>query len=136
PDNEQCYKLAEQSLSACFQGEIEALSYRPSRNELVYIIKGNSIEGLHEALTAFPQQANHCLASLSCIGSLGIGSIQQRLQSLHASFLEAVDEKNKQRLSQQTQLEAHSFLTDSAIGQPIVNRDKFIEFIKIGTVDQ
>lgn len=135
-DNVQYFKLAEQALSDCFQGDIEALSYRPSRSELIYIIKGNSYEQLQVALTAFPQLANNYLTSLSCIAALGIGSIQQRLQSLHTSYLEAIDEKNKQRLSQQTQLEAHSFLTDATIGQPIINREKFIEFIKIGTVDQ
>src|SRR5690606_1135350 len=44
--------------------------------------------------------------------------------------------QNKQRMFQQNQQEARSLLVEPTAEQPIVNRDKFIEFVKIGTSSQ
>jgi len=133
---EQCYTLAEEQLIACFQSGLDVLSYRPSRNELVYIIKANDQHELKQCLVNLPQKINASLQLLSCEAALGIGSIQQRLQSIHQSYREADDEKNRQRLALQSQLEAYSFLTETFVQQPLVNRTQFIDFIKIGTADQ
>lgn len=127
------HSLIEQQLDSSWQFEVEALGYRPSRNELVYILKANDYDELQRCLHEFPKLLQDALTSLCCKTAIGIGSIHQRLQAVHQSFLEADDYKNKQRLLQQNQLEAYSLLAETGARQPIINRDKFIEFIKIGT---
>lgn len=141
PDNEMEQieskrRSIEQQLNSYFPPEVETLNYVPSRTELVYLLKCNDHDMLQDCLQQFPSWLSQCSSQLSCFAALGIGGIQQRLQGLHLSYLEAEDEKNKQRLFQQGQQEARSLLAETTVEQPIVNRERFIEFVKMGTPAQ
>lgn len=135
-EEEVSYRLAEQQLIACIPNELDVLSFRPSRNELVYIVKSNNEHILQQCLTDLTQTIKPLLQQIFCEAALGVGSIQHRLQNIHQSYREADDEKNRQRLALQSQLEASSFWTEAIIQQPLIDRTMFIDFIKIGTADQ
>jgi len=133
---ESCYNRAKEQFASCFQAGLDVLSYRPSRSELVCIIKANEQHELQQCLIRLPHQIKPLLQSLNSEVALGVGTIEQRLQSIHRSYQKADDEKNRHRLAMRSRLEAHDFLKDSTFQQPLVNRAKLIDFIKIGTADQ
>lgn len=133
---ESCYSLAKEQLLSCFPAGLDVLSYRPSRSELVCIIKANEHDELQQCLNCLPPQIMPLLQSMNGEIALGVGTIEQRLQSVHQSYQKADDEKNRQRLAMQSQQDAHHFLKDSTFQQPLVNRVMLIDFIKIGTADQ
>ena len=134
--DDNSYKLAAEQFISYFQSDVDVLSYRPSRSELVCLVKSNNEYVLQQCLAELPQQTKPMLQLLNCKALLGIGSIEQRLQSIHQSYLVADHEKNKQRLLQNSQLEANTFLQNATVQQPLIDRAKFINFVKIGTTEQ
>lgn len=133
--NGQLYKTIENNLSSYMNENIEMLSYRPSRKEMVCIVKSHDDLHLHSFIDRIKDASSDNL-SLTCDILIGIGKIKARLQAVHESYLEAMDDRNTQRHLVQTQTIASNFLSSSTIQKPYINRDSFIEFIKIGTHDE
>lgn len=121
-------------------GEIisNGLVYKRSRTETVWIFKALDKEELARALERFTEQVHCKLGELDgdCQLSVGIGSIQDRLQGIHNSFLEASDDKNLQRLTLQNKLAFHNLVKASTVGNILLDRNRFFEFLKIGTPDK
>src|SRR5690606_1597864 len=70
-----------------------------------------------------------------CILSVGNGSIQDRLQGIHISYLEADDDKHWRRLARRSHLnliQAAASLNSSEPPASASERQRFIEFLKLG----
>jgi two-component system, response regulator YesN len=120
----------------------ESLAFRRSRNETVWILKGDTPESLMLELDAFrrlqsvKQAPRHPNITVSQeLLTIGIGSIQDRLQGVHISFLEAQEDMHWRRLMGQNRhaLQETSGWLDSIV---ILDRSRFIDFLKTGTLEQ
>lgn len=79
---------------------IASWSFKRSRTEKVWIMHGDSASDLAATLDhlrnkLIPQLENE----LQCAVTFGIGSVQDRLQGIHVSFLEAEEDRNFHKLS-------------------------------------
>jgi len=119
-----------------FSNSMNWLSYKPSRKEIVYLIKGQDQMALEQAIDYFGSCYLEHLNHESLHAIVGIGEVKTRLQSIHESYLEAVEAKFKQRHKKQTEFELDTYFTPLSIDKPIVNRDAFLSFIKIGNNEQ
>ncbi|MGO4542947.1 response regulator [Paenibacillus sp. 2TAB19] len=134
--NADLIQEAEQFMLSEFSSlPIKLLTYKRSQTETVWLLKGNSIPQLEEALhylqTNLKDQLEH---SFPCALGLGIGSIQERLQGLHASYLDAEDDKHWRRLSQHNRLALFHAASRTQQGQSSMpDRQRFIDFLKLGS---
>jgi two-component system response regulator YesN len=115
----------------------DVLCYKKSRTEKVWIFKGDSESELQQALEHLQTMSKSIVEShMPYTVSIGIGSIQNRLQGVHLSFLEADEDKHLRRQSQQN---LHAFgdtnggLLDRSI---FLDRNRFLEFLKLGSPSQ
>ncbi|NOV00574.1 response regulator [Paenibacillus planticolens] len=109
----------------CASGQ--PLMFKRSITECVWILKGESPEQLKQALSSFLQ--NQSADTLS----IGIGSIQDRMQGIHISFLDAMEDMHWRRISRQN-LQALRESNHAPLEQSIfLDRAKFVEFLKIGS---
>lgn len=108
----------------------EHFSFQRSRMEKVYLLKGETVESLRTRLAALQTEGFAALeAAFSSPPGIGVGSIQDRLQNIHTSFLEAEQDKNLRRISFRD-VEA---VGKSANGNVVMERAKFLQFLKIGS---
>ncbi|MDQ0111462.1 response regulator transcription factor [Paenibacillus harenae] len=112
---------------------IEPLSYKRSHTETVWLLKGQTAPQLEEALHYLQAGLKNQIEKLfPCTLALGTGSIQERLQGVHASYLDAEDDKHWRRLSQHNRLALFQ-AASSAQGQSAwPDRQRFIDFLKLG----
>lgn len=120
-----------------FQRMLEAmtpfLDFKSSRTERAWILKHESAERLTELLERIPglirgEVEREC----GCRLNFGIGSVQDRVQHLHASFLEADEDRHWRRWSAQNLKLIRS--SDAAGEHPyFADRLRYIEFLKIGS---
>jgi two-component system, response regulator YesN len=120
----------------------EPLAFRRSRTETVWILKGDSPERLKQELDTFHQlqsvkqtPRNPASGVLRELLTIGIGSIQDRLQGIHVSFQEAQEDMHWRRLMGQNRhaLQETSGWLEQAV---FLDRSRFIEFLKTGTPEQ
>ncbi|WP_338553146.1 response regulator [Paenibacillus sp. KS-LC4] len=111
-----------------------ALSYKRSQTETIWLLKSESLPQLQEVLARFASSwKEQAERSAGCTIAVGIGSIQDRLQGIHSSFLEAEDDKHWRRLSGQNRKalrDAASGLSEQSV---VAQRQRFIDFLKLGT---
>jgi two-component system, response regulator YesN len=124
------------SLQACMS-ELTDLMYAKSRTERVWILKSDSQEQLLLDLSRF-RDAVKTAASLSPEWSIaaGAGSVQDRLQGLHASYLDAEEEKYWHRLAMQNRRllwDVTGGTLDTAVQ---LDRTRYLEFLRVGSPAQ
>lgn len=113
------------------------LFYKRNRTEMVWIFKGESKEELQQSLTKLHNEYKGNVEQLiACTIAIGTGSIQNRLQGVHLSFLDAEEDKYWRRQSQQ-----NSRAFSEAIGMTLdhtafLDRNRFLEFLKLGSLSQ
>ena len=113
----------------------DALKFQRSRTETVWIIKGDALDQLQQELHGFKElqrQIAEELPTAALTLSVGIGSVQDRLQNVHLSFLDAGEDMHWRRLSRQNRhalWETSSEIIDQSI---FLDRGKFIDFLKVG----
>jgi two-component system response regulator YesN len=114
----------------------KALTFKRSRTETVWLIKGDTLEQLQQELEPFKELQRVTAESIREMNdsfiSIGIGSIQDRLQGVHISILEAAEDMYWRRLSRQNRMtlwETASGTVDSFV---FLDRVKFVDFLKIG----
>ncbi|MDQ0920550.1 response regulator [Paenibacillus sp. V4I5] len=115
------------------------LMFQRSRTETVWILKGDSLDQLQQELQSFKetqQMISEESSGISVSVSVGIGSVQDRLQNVHLSFLEAEEDMHWRRLSRQNRhalRESFPGLLDPSL---FLDRGKFVDFLKIGSPTQ
>lgn len=125
---------AEHAVGTRIESLIQVLSYKRSRSETIWILKANDREMIANALREIAGTLRYELQnSLGCEFSVGVGSIQDRLQGIHSSYLEADDDKNLQRLTYQNKLVFMNLIKESSVTNILLDRNRFLEYMKIGT---
>lgn len=113
------------------------LEYRSSLTKTVWIAKGDTAETLEILLRPFREMQEKMEAQPQCYAlSLGIGSVQERLQGIHLSFLEAEESLYWQRLKRQNRRNLLEATRSSIHHSILLDRQAFIRFLKIGTPRQ
>lgn len=109
------------------------LDFKSSRTERTWILKHDSAERLTERLERIPSLIRgEVERECGCRLNFGIGSVQDRIQHLHTSFLEADEDRHWRRWSAQNLKLIRA--SDAAGERPyFADRLRYIEFLKIGT---
>lgn len=113
------------------------LMFKRNRTEKVWIFKSDSKEQLLDTLSQLQNDVKLIVENrIACTISIGIGSIQDRLQGVHLSFLDAEEDKHWRRQSQQ-----NSRAFSEAIGMSLdhvafLDRNQFLDFLRLGSPSQ
>lgn len=113
------------------------LFFKRSRTEMVWILKGDSKEQLQQLLLKLQTDFKAYVENQSaCTLAISVGSIQDRLQGVHLSFLDAEDDKHWRRQSHQ-----NSRAFNEAIGMSLelaafLDRNQFLDFLRLGSSSQ
>ncbi|QSF46269.1 response regulator [Paenibacillus tianjinensis] len=108
--------------------------YKRSRTETVVILKGSRKEELSSKMKAFTDSLNMKLkASFNCVLSLSLGNVQDRLQGIHISYLEAEEEKTWKKISKQNKAALWAASFDSPANRVLLDRNRLVDFLKLGS---
>ncbi|GIO16123.1 DNA-binding response regulator [Cohnella xylanilytica] len=109
------------------------LEFKRSRTERAWILKGDSAERLRETLAYAQSELKAGVeAETGCSLGIGIGGVQQRLQHVHSSFLEAEEDKHWRRLTAQSRRTAGA--ADGSLEQAaFLDRQRYVDFLKVGS---
>lgn len=126
---------AEALLRDKFASCAETFEFKRSRTERVWILKHDTLHKLEGALELVQNEMKaEVEAATGCRLALGIGSVQERLQHVHSSFLEAEEDKHWKRLTQNAQNRWSLRAGEGALDPSVVlDRQRYIEFLKIGS---
>lgn len=126
---------AEALLRSKFAAFAETFEFKRSRTERVWILKHDTIHKLEGALElAQSEMKLEIEAATGCSLALGIGSVQERLQHVHSSFLDAEEDKHWKRLTLNAQNRWSLQGGEGAIDPSVfLDRQRYIEFLKIGS---
>ncbi|MBP1967858.1 response regulator [Paenibacillus aceris] len=131
-DISELMKQQEEELHVKYASE-QTLMFKRSITECVWILKGDSPEQLQQELESFLHVQNQLTDDLPYTLSIGLGSIQDQMQGIHTSFLDAMEDMHWRRISHQN-LQALRESNQVAPEQSIfLDRTKFVEFLKIGS---
>lgn len=115
----------------------DSFFFKRSRTETVWIIKGNHADQLKEEIAERVHRIQKEIElAFHYTLSIGIGNVQERMQGIHTSCLEAEEDKNKQRISRLNHSTLREFSYDSPAGLVILDRNRFAEFLKIGSASE
>lgn len=130
--------LLVQKIDAALSLQLEKMAdsffYRRSRTEMVWIVKGDVEETLRVRVQeSVNKLQNDLKAGLQCDLTIGMGGVHERLQGIHASYLEAEENKNWLRMNQlkSSDTEGNSF--EASAGTVLLDRNSMVDFMKIGT---
>jgi two-component system response regulator YesN len=124
----------ESKLNRELSSQMDCLCFKLSRNEKIWILKAETVVQLDGAIAYFQSMitSSHSHTDLHQI-FIGIGSMQERLQGIHSSYLEAMEDKYWRRLREQNRWSLQD-ATGGNLGQTIfLDRNRFIDFLKIGS---
>ncbi|MBU5351161.1 response regulator [Paenibacillus barcinonensis] len=111
----------------------ELLAYIRSRTELVLLLKSNSKDSINTCLEALRGHTRLELEQqFNCSIILGIGSMQERLQGIHISYLEADEDKYITRLTLQNKASLRGIQLHEKMNI-FLDRRQFLEFLKLGS---
>ncbi|GAA0133221.1 hypothetical protein YSY43_00610 [Paenibacillus sp. YSY-4.3] len=118
----------------CSWKDDTALPFRQSRTKTGWIVKGDTIDALKERIEPFRRlQESAAEQSRSYVIAVGIGSIQDRLQGVHLSCLEAEEDMHWQRLSRQNRRNLWEATRSTLYRNIFLDRQAFIGFLKVGS---
>ncbi|UKS28150.1 response regulator [Paenibacillus sp. HWE-109] len=110
------------------------LMFQRSRTESVWIIKGDTLENLKLELQLFQDLQKAISEEAHSLPiSIGIGSVQDRLQKVHISFLDAMEDVHWRRLSRQNRNVLSEMKTATLDPTLFLDRGAFMDFLKIGS---
>jgi len=126
---------AEALLRGRFAASADTFEFKRSRTERVWILKHDTRGQLESALELVQNKMKaEVEAAAGCSLALGVGSIQERLQHVHSSFLEAEEDKHWKRLTQNAQNRWSLRAGEGALDPSVfLDRQRYIEFLKIGS---
>ncbi|WP_166246280.1 response regulator [Paenibacillus turpanensis] len=104
--------------------------FRRSRTETVWIFKGDSLENLQKVLQMFQALQSTPVPSQVTVG---VGTIQDRLQGIHISFLEAQEDMHWRKLTKLNRSALWESTSGALDPSLFLDRARFIEFLKIGS---
>lgn len=117
--------------------DIDVLSYQRSRTETVWMLKSDNESMLQTSLHALK---HHILPEIAIENDydvvIGIGSMQQRLQGIHNSYLAADMDKTIHYLFKNNDHKMRQIPSNQEQSFAWVDQNRLIEFLKIGTRDQ
>jgi two-component system, response regulator YesN len=123
----------EQKLAQILLERVEFYAYKRNRTETIWLLKSEQPEHLHTAIHDLMRITKGQLeAQFSCSIVFGVGSIHNRLQAVHASYLQAEEDKHWRRLSSQNKrslINLTEHIHDPAV---FLDRTGFIDFLKQG----
>ena len=114
----------------------EGFTFVRGRTELVRIFKSNLAASLSDSIEPIGARIRSELEEqYGCVITVGIGSLQERMQGIHFSYLEATEDQYITRLTRQNKisLKEATFREKMDI---LLDRAKFLDFLKIGTLAQ
>ncbi|KRE64550.1 response regulator transcription factor [Paenibacillus sp. Soil750] len=113
----------------------QTIMFQRSRSEFIWIIKGDTLEQLNQDVQVFRdlQYATQKEMNTSNI-FIGIGSVQDRLQNVHFSFLDAMEDVHWQRLSFQNYIALQENNSETLDPTVLLSQGAFIDFLKVGTL--
>lgn len=126
---------AEALLRGQFASCADTFEFKRSRTERVWILKHDTLHQLESALELVQNKMKaEVEAATGCSLALGVGSVQERLQHVHSSFLEAEEDKHWKRLAQNAQNRWSLRAGEGSFDQSVfLDRQRYIEFLKIGS---
>ncbi len=108
--------------------------YKRSRTETVVILKGSLREELSSKMKTFTESLQIKLkAAFNCDLSLSLGNVQDRLQGIHISYLEAEEEKTWKKISKQNKAALWESSFDSLTNRVLLDRNRLVDFLKLGS---
>ncbi|MDD9267106.1 response regulator [Paenibacillus sp. GCM10023248] len=107
--------------------------FKRSKTEWVWILKSESQDKLKQILLAFQHMHNQAAEELPYSISVGVGSIQDRMQGIHVSFLEAMEDNYLRRLSRQNRQAMLDSKSSSLEQSMFLDRAQFVDYLKIGS---
>ncbi len=113
---------------------IDYFMYKRSRTEMVLIIKCEQLDD-----TSLPLQAliHHLQLPLNtqfqCELMLSLGHVQERLQGIHLSYLEAEADNIEQKMLQQNKDALLHASTDGCYDNVLLDRNRLLDFLKLGS---
>ncbi|MBP1966743.1 response regulator [Paenibacillus aceris] len=125
-------KQDEHKLNLKLEGD-NILVFKRSKTECVWILKRESPEHIKQALETFQHVQNQTTDQLPYSISIGIGSVQDRMQGIHVSFLEAMEDMHWRRLSRQNRQAMLESRNGSFEQSVFLDRAQFVDFLKIGS---
>ncbi|MFC5449886.1 response regulator [Paenibacillus aestuarii] len=136
PDSETIPASNERLLDKCLQLKADCvhLSFQRSRYEKVWIIKADTLDMLKQEISLFQELQKELLEEKHTLSvSIGIGSVQDRLQNVHLSFLDAMEDVHWRRLSRLNRNILGETTKEIPDPSRFLDRGTFIDFLKIGT---
>ncbi len=116
------------------KNNVEFLSFKRIRTERVWILQGNTVEQLQHTIESIQEQhslTDHLFTSIEL--TYGMGTIQDRLQGIHDSYLEAEEDKHWRRLTKLNRNALYTIAGDSLDHTISLDHSVFIEFLKFGS---
>lgn len=112
-----------------------ALEFKRSRTEIVWILKGDSQDKVLHDISALKAGLAECrsLQAGPYSVTVGAGSVQERLQGIHVSFLEAQEDKYWRLLTRQNRKAFSELIETMPDSSMFLDRARFIDFLKVGT---
>ncbi|WP_379134515.1 response regulator [Paenibacillus sp. sgz500958] len=125
---------AERWLAERLEGLPDSLLCKRSRTETILLLKGFDSAQLSETLEALSTSIHKELKAAFGIDlSISLGSPQERLQGVHASYLEAEEDKMWKKMSKQNRAALWEASYDPSSENILLDRNKLIHFLKVGT---
>lgn len=110
-------------------------AFKRSKSEYIWILYGEDEDRLDSILEHIRSDiSNQLNALLGLPVMLGIGSIQDRLQGIHTSFLEAEEDRNLKRYSQNNKHALWNAADEATSELIVLDRASFQNFLKIGLI--
>lgn len=137
--NEEQFETQSQAalMSALVEELAGGFTYMRSRTDMVLIHKGNDPEQMGRSLImiahTLKQRVN---AAYGCELSVSIGSVQERLQGIHLSYLEAENDRMFKQMSRQNAAVLLDASFDPVTDSVLLDRGRLIQFLKLGDTKQ
>ncbi len=122
---------AEAGLEALLSRHVSFLQWKRSRSETVWVLQSESLSVMQALLQLLPEAVKTLEQNHFCAVSFGLGTVQDRLQGVHASFLDAEEDKYGRKLAEQHRSHLME-LSASSDGGMLLDRESFIAFLASG----
>jgi len=125
----------QEAIGEIIRKHADFLVCKRSRTERIWVLKSDQREQLQYICDTFGDSLRSVEASCGYSITIGVGSIQNRLQGVHASFIEAEDDKHWRKITRQHR--SNLLERSGTVGQDIfLDRDAFIDFLTLGSREQ
>ncbi|WP_322923239.1 response regulator [Paenibacillus campi] len=114
--------------------QIDCFMYKRSRTDTVLILKGKQAEDVCAPLHLLVNELQLVLnAQFNCELTVSLGSVQERLQGIHRSYVEAEAQQMAGKLSRQHKAAYMQTTFDSSYETVLLDRNGLLDFLKLGS---